>query len=516
MKIRSSNWNQKQIVDINEPINHAEWIVARPKTPLKTYSIAGVNYRVADKRVRHLPLLSLERIKGIALGIFLTVCSLGTAPFFSKTVRQLFTGRQVMKIVDIAPQIDGGPRTNHGGGNGPLPVPPANVNAQVRENPRFPNLVRDLDGWIERAKLQGYAYTDRQKQAILQAAAESNDSNQFAIKMGPLVRNNIIDQNWVRHLNAQVAKYTNAAQIQGPQNPAKSTEATFVKFVGNQVDDLYRDLPIRRDNSDYRMTSDRIAQGGAVNVGREIVERNPHAKVGVMIAANSGLPGGALGKRPGAVTPADLTISTQEENIWANAVLTACGTNSARQLQFNRETIGGKWGMVDGPVGNSRMTKQGIDFTQTVDPEDYNGVFVVKDAALSQITARDAQGFKRLVPNTAYPVVFAFADSINANESSGTPTGTMMRTLNYRAVNDYEFFRECVKTKLRSALDAMASEGVTDVLVAQLSCGIYAGNHKARINSEFYPILQEVLEEEVGPDGEERGRFFSDVVVPTI
>ena len=84
--------------------------------------------------------------------------------------------------------------------------------------------------------------------------------------------------------------------------------------------------------------------GGAVNVGYQITQQNPDAIIGIMLAGNSGLPGGALGKRPNAVTAEDLKMTTQEESIWADAVLTNCGTDSEKQQSFHENTISGKWG----------------------------------------------------------------------------------------------------------------------------------------------------------------------------
>ena len=61
----------------------------------------------------------------------------------------------------------------------------------------------------------------------------------------------------------------------------------------------------------------------------------------------------------------------------------------------------------------------------------------------------------------------------------------MARTLNVRAGHDYGFFRASVAVALRVGLDALLTAGCTVALVARLSCGIYAGPHKARISREL-------------------------------
>lgn len=250
--------------------------------------------------------------------------------------------------------------------------------------------------------------------------------------------------------------------------------------------------------------------GGAVNIGYQVALKNPDAKIGIMLAANSGLPGGALGKRPNDVHPKDLKMTTQEESVWANAILTAAGTDPKKQQSFHENTISGKWGMQN-QKGTSTHTLQGIDFTTTEKVTDYNQVFLVNNCSLSALDQD-----KNIITGTEYPVVFVFADSINANAKIGTPEGTMQRTLNKKAITDYDFFRECVKQKMRSALDGMASEGVTHPLIALLSCGIYAGDHKGRINKEFGDIVQELFDEEVGPNGEKRGVYFEQPIIAKV
>ena len=203
-------------------------------------------------------------------------------------------------------------------------------------------------------------------------------------------------------------------------------------------------------------------------------------------------------------------MTTQEESIWADAVSTNSWYRLQKQQSFHENTVSGKWGM-ENQTGTSTNTLQGIDFTTTEKVTDYNQVFLVNNCSLSAVDQD-----KKIQVDTKYPVIFAFADSINANAKIGNSEGTMQRTLNKKAITDYDFFRECIKQKLRSALDGMASEGVTHPLIARLSCGIYAGIHKDQINKDFDNILQEILNEQVGPKGEKRGFYFEEVIVPIL
>lgn len=287
------------------------------------------------------------------------------------------------------------------------------------------------------------------------------------------------------------------------------------KWQNDEIRSNYSDLvnskkiKINRQETNF---VEEIDSGGAVNIGYHY-SSSPNAKIGVMLAANSGVPGGALGKKDkiGHVIPKDMAMKTQEESIWANAVLTTCGEGLEDQKAFHSKTIQNKWGMLEEGKSTDTHTRQGIDFTKTKDANDYNGAYVVDICRLSAVDKN-----KQLVDATQYPVLMVFSDSINANPNIGTEYGTMKRTLNQEAIHNYDFFKQCVKMKLRSGLDAMASSGVTHALVARLSAGIYAGKHKEKFDKDFNSILQEVLDEKVGPNGEKRGQFFEKVIIPKL
>ena len=90
----------------------------------------------------------------------------------------------------------------------------------------------------------------------------------------------------------------------------------------------------------------------------------------------------------------------------------------------------------------------------------------------------------------------------------------------------YDFFRECVKQAVRAGLDAMMREGCDVALLARISCGIYAGNHRERLNAEYLDLVNELLAEPIGSirDAETgaitgtstRGHYFQEVLVPLL
>jgi hypothetical protein len=262
--------------------------------------------------------------------------------------------------------------------------------------------------------------------------------------------------------------------------------------------------------------------GGAGDVVHEIMSQAKEEgrippRCGVLIAANSGLPCGQVG-RDGFGSEHTLNCRTQEESIMANVLLTQFGDQYEQHKAFMKRSFDQVWGMIDGHTGGSTQTVQGIDFTKADHPEAYAQVYVLGDCKISPI--KEGRGrSKQLDQKASYDVTLFFADSVNANPRNGTPTGTMQRTLNARSIQDYDFFVDCIKTKLRSSLDAMIAEGITHPILAKLSCGIYAGNHKKRINAEFNGILAQVLQEPIPSRAETRNArrdYFQEVILSDV
>jgi len=79
--------------------NNNEW--ERAAASLKSYEIQGKRYQLVGKYERHMQCFSLERIWRVALGCFCCLCTLGFA-LISTTVQRLFTGRQVVRILQFS------------------------------------------------------------------------------------------------------------------------------------------------------------------------------------------------------------------------------------------------------------------------------------------------------------------------------------------------------------------------------------------------------------------------------
>lgn len=270
----------------------------------------------------------------------------------------------------------------------------------------------------------------------------------------------------------------------------------------------------------------RYSASGCSGVADQIIEVNPNAKIGVMIAANSGLPAGALGKEW------DFTASwkdkltlinknankrTQEESVIAQMLLAGIKTKETNQDKEQyadnfMATVLGEWGLEYHAADKATMTKQGVDYTKAKSSE-------YKDAHLVTGAGLYTQCNKK-TPKTPTPVhAVVFADSVNAG-GKGRNTGTMTRTLNEKAAKDKEVFKECVKNKLRASLDAMVQAGVTHALVAELSCGVYRpkGANRTEMEKEFRTLLKEVLNEQPGgkTDSLRRYQYFEEVIIPKL
>lgn len=258
------------------------------------------------------------------------------------------------------------------------------------------------------------------------------------------------------------------------------------------------------------------AEGGCTTAAMAIHEEEPALRLGVMVAANSGRPAGAVGGITGAdkVHPGH---RTQEEDIVSNWLSTESNGDSEGQDDLYLHTIYQAWGLCT-PIGSTdTATIQGVDYVHATNPTVYADAWVVQQAKLSAKT-RDPlhDGEWMFDVSRSFPAALVFVAGPNAG-NRGTAQGSMSRTCSLQAAlrtkYGYDFFERGVKEALRTGLDAMAAEGVDVALLAKISCGIYAGPHKRRINNNFRRVVDEVLGEKVC-GLHTRGEYFERVIIP--
>lgn len=231
--------------------------------------------------------------------------------------------------------------------------------------------------------------------------------------------------------------------------------------------------------------------GYAVDLWSKRDKTASKVKIGVMVAANSGRPGGSIGKalediptiEHGAVTRGfNGELETQEESVVSEWLYGECNDNSECGERLFRSTICGLWGQMERQVPR---TIQGVDYTKAAAAE-YGDAWVVRDANLR------SRGRANTVTAT-----LVFVAGPNAQSKARPPQkkgdyGSMYYTANRSSANSYDEFKKGVEASVRAGLLAMQAEGVTHALVAYVSGGIYAGNHKRQIRDEFGRLVGDV------------------------
>lgn len=261
--------------------------------------------------------------------------------------------------------------------------------------------------------------------------------------------------------------------------------------------------------------------GGCSSAAYEASQQHG-GRVGVMVAANSGRPCGACGMR-GRLRTIHPNHGTQEEDMVSNWMLTEAGSSRHKQDELFRSTINERWGMknVD---GDDPFTIQEIDYTAANTPEAYADTWLVRQARLSVKEPLFYRNWHKYNDEQYSRYIFDYSRSFectlffcagpNAKGRNKRSSGSMARTFNKKAARNYRFFWNCVKVALRTALDAMISEGIEVAVLAKISCGLYSGEHFRKINRDFPTLVELVLKEPFR--GLTRGHYFHRVILPEL
>ena len=262
-------------------------------------------------------------------------------------------------------------------------------------------------------------------------------------------------------------------------------------------------------------------EGGSSTAAWEVHEPSG-LKIGVMVAGNSGRPGGSCGDRD-IVKSIHEQHRTHEEDMFSNWILTEAGKDPVKQNNLYISTINKFWGM---KLLHSTEpdTFQGVNYKETVSPMDFADAWVVRNTLLSvkqrSLHSKNARRSKTVRPTYVFDsrrtvkCTLVFCAGPNAAGANHSSHGSMARTFNKRAAHHYPFFRDCVSCALRAGLDAMINEEIKIAIVAKLSCGAYSGPHRRRINEEFEDIVNQLLRERLGVST--RGHYFDRVIVPEL
>lgn len=289
--------------------------------------------------------------------------------------------------------------------------------------------------------------------------------------------------------------------------------------ANNTIGKLKTEVRVRANPAQVKITAD---VNGLLGVGEKIKEENKHAKIGYAIAASS------LG-------PWD--VHNAHEKSCINSFLQKeCKRIEALSLEDQKEEIGFLYQQAEAFYSKNPHKNRGYDKNivedflnnsiapSIVDPEDeYDQLVKLLFAAY----AKDRWGMKELAKGSTDTEAFfgtkavdytgqevrpnvysrAYSHSLGRNSSdkyiyacvanANGGVGGEKRTLNPKAVDDYNYFKETVKYSLIGQLRLAAERGCTDFVTARLGDELYAGNHRENIKRDFFIILDQALNEKV-------------------
>merc|ERR1719421_368249 len=220
-----------------------------------------------------------------------------------------------------------------------------------------------------------------------------------------------------------------------------------------------------------------VDRQGTCNIGYNIMRAESKAgsepRIGIMVAGNSGRPGGSVGHASGGAQSVHPNHKTQEEALYSNFLVATCGsaTDGARHSAFHYENLYRAWGL--DPHTSDTNTIQGIDYTRA-SPDDYCDVLGVLNGRMCRQDFNILDGRRRFNLKKCYNATLVFVSGPNVSVRGRGPTSTCTRTLNARLATNYTAFRSGVVAAVEAGLDGMIMEGCDIAMLARLSCGIYS------------------------------------------
>lgn len=245
-----------------------------------------------------------------------------------------------------------------------------------------------------------------------------------------------------------------------------------------------------------------LCPGGSTNYALQIAASTPRSRIGLLIAGNSGRPGGACGHMSRSSLPycdrKDLRSnhSTQEEDIISNWLLTHENLKGDNPTLLYGATIGGRWGMLYPDwttvpqITRGRRPQDIKQLYYTIQkkhyrraaPLDYQDAWHVKNCLVSKKTAQ-GYAFGESVECSLVFVAGPLANdapTLNTPSTPGDYASTQFRTFNQIAHDNYDHFIKCVENTFYAGLLAMVLSGDRIAILCHVSGGIYAGPWKAK------------------------------------
>ena len=280
------------------------------------------------------------------------------------------------------------------------------------------------------------------------------------------------------------------------------------------TDDRYSSIGDRQPCTATVMTHPGGCQAVAMAERHRSSERPEH--VAIIVAGNSGRPGGSCRDIDGSPRLVNGTHRTQEEDVVAGWL--ACIPDGAeRRDAFAR--INNAWGLPNAS-GNATMTLQGIDYTASgASPRQYADAWVLGSSRHPVVvsTKKDPSELEgwSVQADDKLPCTLIFCGAPNTEDPDLSPGGarapssTIRRTFCAAAAADRDFF-ECgrawaVHAALVGARDAGAEVVVLPYVGGGLRAGAFANANdlEARFERSVNEMLHPALGERMArlPDG---------------
>lgn len=265
--------------------------------------------------------------------------------------------------------------------------------------------------------------------------------------------------------------------------------------------------------------------------------------VGIVVAGNSGLPGGGLcsfSESPYKTSPFLLKTdeikphTTQEESVVANWLFSKARLMSSYGAKYREIkdkfdsvkslagiTICGSWGLKNNNA-NDFNTIQGINYKLSNDPDDFNDCWVIRNA---YVTGEDGAEYNLSSPTKEVGGLFFIAapnagkKHIPGDKKSPSPSGSMTRTFCDKAATDHNFFWNSVIAAMRGVFDAAIQEQskgfeIRYLVFNTVGGGVYKPKHLNLLPDHWITALYQIMNEEIADlNGNKfkRGSFFAGI-----
>jgi hypothetical protein len=277
--------------------------------------------------------------------------------------------------------------------------------------------------------------------------------------------------------------------------------------------------------------------GGSTNVLLKLKKDYPLDEMGILICANSGRPGGAVGHirldGSGYVDNLHHNHNGQEEDIVSNWLLTHSVIKNMISSKLFNDTIGGsknRWGLTypdpssfyktDRNDDRIFETKQGKKNYRIAKPQDYEDAWLVTNCLVSEKNKEkfNYENFERCnLVFVAGPLARERITTYNGEEpkKQGDYISTMQRTINEKASVNFNEFLLCVRSAFLAFFKMMALRKIPVAILGHVSGGIYAGPWKSNYGtdsdlSKLKTLISGILQEDFL--GYPLGRYFKLVV----